>query len=95
MADYYGDYDMDEGMYDHLYSDDMEDIDNLLHYDEDAQEYTRIPFWTLFDDCLIPTLSQTLNHIYKLLMLCFLFRVCCSLHGILGSEGKNFSCYIK
>lgn len=52
-----------------------EDYDTLL-YDEDLQETTDSTIYQLYQLCLQPTLFEVFPHIWKLLLINVVFRLC-------------------
>ena len=56
------------------------EIEHLLKaYTQEAPEaLTRVTVKELWENCLSPTMSQTIENLLPLLLLCFVFKLICS-----------------
>ncbi|KAL3852132.1 hypothetical protein ACJMK2_015812 [Sinanodonta woodiana] len=51
-------------------------LQNYRH--DNTPVITRVPFKELWENCITPTLSQTIENVIPLLLLCFVFKLVCS-----------------
>lgn len=80
---------------------DEEDLEKMIAaYDDldynDEMEYARISFFELAENCLYPTLQQTVHMLAPLYVLCITTRLICVV-GYSGNETTQvqaFTCFI-
>lgn len=85
-------FNMEYDNYDDMYDEDMLQ-DMMAQYGDyefdDVEEYGRIPFKELINNCVIPTLSQASQSLFPIYLMCFVFKS--TLY--LGGSGKSFICF--
>ncbi|XP_071139797.1 protein-serine O-palmitoleoyltransferase porcupine-like [Mytilus edulis] len=83
---------MEYDNYDDMYDEDMLQ-DMMAQYGDyefdDVEEYGRIPFKELINNCVIPTLSQASHSLFPIYLMCFVFKSTLYLGGS-DSKGESF-----
>ena len=80
------------------------EIEHLLkaYSQETPEALTRVTVKELWENCLSPTMSQTIENLLPLLLLCFVFKLICSFSKsgeltlkALNADDKFFVCKIS